>query len=74
MNARILFTPSRNDLQEKKNQLKTNVTITWIRRKISFSLIKSIGICLRGSCSFQNDNLEMSLSRDVYNSEFQSSM
>ena len=44
-------------------------------KKIVFSLIKSIGICIRGSHSvFQNDNLEMSLSGDPYTSEFQLSM
>ena len=44
-------------------------------KKIVFSLIKSIGICIRGSHSvFQNDNLEMSFSEDAYTSEFQSSM
>ena len=50
----------------KKRKTDYNVTITWIRRKIAFSLIKSIGICKRGSRAvFQNDNLEMSLSGDA---------
>ena len=36
---------------------------------------KPIGICLLGRCSlFQNDNLEMLLSKDAYTSEFLSSM
>ena len=56
----------------KKRKTNYNLTITWIPRKIAFSLIKSIGICICGSRSvFQNDNLEMSLSRDAYTSEFQ---
>ena len=59
----------------KKRKTNYNVTITWIRRKIAFSLIKSIGICIRGSCLvFQDDNLEMSLGGDAYTSEFKSSM
>ena len=59
----------------KKRKTNYNVTVTWIRRKTAFSLMKSIGICIRGSRSvFQNDNLQMSLGGDVYTSEFQSSM
>ena len=59
----------------KRRKANYNVAITWIRRKIAFSLIKSIGICLRGSRSvFQNGNLEMLLSGATYTSEFQSSM
>ena len=59
----------------KKTKTNYNVTITWIRRKTAFSLIKSIGICRRGSLPvFQNDNLEMPLSGDAYTSDFQSSM
>ena len=57
----------------KKRKNNYNVTVTLIRGKISFSLIKSIGICICGSRSvFQNDNLEISLSEDAYTSEFQS--
>ena len=59
----------------KKPKTNHNVTILCIRRKIEFSLIKPIGICIRESHSvLQNDNLEMSLSGDAYTSEFQSSM
>ena len=59
----ILFTPSRNDLREKQNQLQFKNHMN--PKKIVFSLIKSIGICLGGSRSvFQNDNLEMPLSGD----------
>ena len=35
----------------KKRKTNYNVTVTWIRRKIAFSLIKSIGIWIRGSRS-----------------------
>ena len=46
----------------KKRKTNYNATITWTRREFAFSLIKSIGICIRGSHSvFQNDSLEMSL-------------
>ena len=63
------------EMISKKRKNNYNVTITWIRRKIAFSLIKSIGICIRGSRSvFQSDNLEMSLKGDAHKSEFQSSM
>ena len=59
----------------KRRKTNYNVAITRIRRKIAFSLIKSIGICLRRSCSvFQNGNLEMSLNGATYTSEFQSSL
>ena len=35
---------------------------TWIRRKIIFALIKSIGMCLRGSRSvFHQEKLEQSI-------------
>ena len=55
------------EMISKKRKTNYNVTITWIRRKIAFSLIKLIGICIRGSRSvFQNDNLEMSLSGEAY--------
>ena len=58
----------------KKRKTNYNVTITWIRRIIAFSLIKSVRICIRGSRSvFQNANLKMSLGGDAYTSEFQSS-
>ena len=51
----------------KKRKTNYNVKITSIRRKIAFSFIKSIEICIRGSClAFQNDNLEMSLSEDLW--------
>ena len=60
----------------KKRKTNCNVTITWNhQRKITSSLIKSIGIWIRGSLSvFQNHNLEMSLGGDAYTSQFQSSM
>ena len=47
-----------------------SIIAAWVRRKMTFSLIKSIGMCLRGSRSvFYNDALEKSLSGDAYTSE-----
>ena len=48
-----------------------SVMAAWVRRKITFLLIKSIRICLRVSRTvFYNDALEKSLSGDAYTSEF----
>ena len=48
-----------------------SVIAAWVRRKIAFSLIKSVGMCLPGSRSvFYNDALEKSLSGDAYTSEY----
>ena len=48
-----------------------SVIAAWVRRKITFSLTKSIGMCLRGSRSLiYNDALEKSLSGDAYTREF----
>ena len=47
------------------------VIASWVRRKITSLLIKSIGMCLRGSRSvFYNDALKKLLNRDAYTSEF----
>ena len=44
-----------------------SVIAAWVRRKIAFSLIKSVGMCLPGSRSvFYYDALEKSLSGDVH--------
>ena len=48
-----------------------SVIASWVRSKITFSLIKSTGVCLRRSRAvFYNDALEKSLNRDAYTSEF----
>ena len=53
-----------------KRGTSSSTIAAWVRRKITFSLIKSIGMCLRGSGSvFYNDALEKSLSGDAYTSE-----
>ena len=53
-------------IAEKRKQDYSVIT-TWIRRKISFSLIKSIGMCIRGSRSLFCPNLEASISCDAKN-------
>ena len=56
-----------------KSGTSYSVIAAWVRRKITFSLIKSIGMCLQGSGSvFYNDALEKSSSGDAYASEFSS--
>ena len=54
-----------------KRETSYCIIAVWVRRKITFSLIKSIGICLRGSRSvFYNDAFEKSLSGNACTSEF----
>ena len=51
-----------------------NITVTWIRRKIVFSLIKSICVCVRGSRGLWNDKeLINSIKNDIATSETRSS-
>ena len=48
-----------------------SIIAAWVRRKITFSLIKSTGMGLRRSRSvFYNDAVEKSLSGDAYTNEF----
>ena len=54
------------EMISSKRVTSYNITVAWIRRKITFSLIKSIGICQRGSHSiFCSDSLEQSLNCDA---------
>ena len=49
-----------------KRKTNYNTVMTWMRRTISFSLIRSIGIRLRGSRTmFHSEHLETSVSQDV---------
>jgi len=41
--------PRLTEMISEKRNVSYAKTISWIRRNISFSLIKSIGICVRGS-------------------------
>ena len=60
-------------IAEKRKQDYSVIT-TWIRRKVSFSLIKSIGMCIRVSRSLFCPNLEASISCDAKTSELTSRM
>ena len=53
------------EIKAGKRQAKQHIITTWIRRKISFSLIRSIGTCLRGSRTTFSNNLENSMSNDA---------
>ena len=50
-----------SDITAEKRKQDYSLITTWIRRKISFSLIKSIGMCIRGSRSLFGPNLEASI-------------
>ena len=54
----------------EKRKTNYNTVMTWMRWKISFSLIRSIGTCLCGSRTmFSNVHLETSVSQDVVMSD-----
>ena len=59
----------------EKRKESYNKTVTWVRRKISFSLINSISICVRGSRTPYDsyNKLGLSLQEDVASSEKRSS-
>ena len=59
------------EIISEKRQTKSGETMGWIRRKISFSLCRSVGICIRGSRTvFQNNkNSEQSLNSNIQDSE-----
>ena len=62
-----------SDMISKKRSMNYSIVATWIRRKIIFSLIKSIGMCLRGSrLVFHTERLENSISEDIAMSEIAS--
>ena len=49
------------------NDINHGIAATWIKRKISVSLIKSIGLCIRGSRSvYRSIHLEKSIDNKVY--------
>ena len=57
----------------QKLDVNYSTMATWISRKITFSLIKSIGLCTRGSKStFSSTRLEKSIEEDAHTSEFTS--
>ena len=65
------FYPRLAEMISYKRGISYSVIAARVRRKITFSLIKSIGIILRGSGSvFYNDALEKSVSGEAYTSKF----
>ena len=59
-----------SELISEKRESGYSIVATWIRQKIIFALIKSIGMCLRGSRSvFYREKLEQSLKDDELLSE-----
>ena len=53
-----------------KRNIQYSVASAWIKRKISFSLMNSIGLCVRGSRAvFSNVNIENSMNNDPVASE-----
>ena len=54
----------------EKIEAKQHIITTWIRRKMRFSLIRTIGTCLRGSRTTFGNNLENSMSNDAQISEY----
>ena len=53
----------------EKRRTDYSKVITWIRRKVCFSLINSLGLCLRGSRSITNNELVNSVTADNVTSE-----
>jgi len=60
-------------ISEKRNQSFPLIT-SWIRRKISFALVRSIGMCIRGSRSVIQSQLVDSIYQDARSSEMISNM
>ena len=57
----------------EKCDVNYSTIATWIRRKITFSMINSIGWCTRGSRStFSSTLLEKSIDEDEHTSELKS--
>ena len=53
------------ELISEKRESSYSIVATWIRRKFIFALIKSMGMCLRGSRSiFHREKLEQSIKDD----------
>ena len=62
-----------SELLSEKRELRHSIVATWIRQKIISALIKSIGMCLRGSRSiFHREKLEQSIKDDEVFSELSS--
>ena len=66
--CRKVFSRLSEMIAEKRNQSRSIIS-SWIRRKINFSLMKSLGLCLRGSHSIFDKNIESSMVEDAAVSE-----
>ena len=65
----VLFKAGRMNYREKKKQ-PYSIIGSWIIRKIIFSLLRSIGLCLRGLGSIrENENIVKSIQNDAVVSE-----
>ena len=62
-----------SELISEKRESSYNIVATWIRGKIIFALIKSIGMCLRGNRSvFHREKFEQSIKDDELLTELSS--
>ena len=69
--AKTLYKRVCENISEKRNKDLAKVT-SWVRRKLSFALINSLCMCIRGSRSIDNtstQNLSMSIKNDPRISE-----
>ena len=67
--SQMFFKRLSESLSDSRCQ-QLSVTVTWIRRKVIFALMKSVILCLRGSRTpWVKDNLTDSLSNSSVNSE-----
>ena len=68
--CRKLFSRLSEMLAEKR-KLRQSIIASWVRRKISFSLMKSILSCIRGSRSiFYTPKIEESIKVDFHEANF----
>ena len=64
------FYPRLSEMTSEKRDTNYSTIATWNRRKIIFSLIKSIGLCTRRSRStFSSTRLKKSIGKDAHTSE-----
>ena len=62
-----------SEMISEKRHVNYSTIATWIRGKITFSLIKSIGLCTRGRrLSFSSTRLKKSIDEDAHTSELTS--
>ena len=67
--SQMFFKRLSESLSDSRGQ-QLSVTVTWIRRKVIFALLKSVVLCLRGSRTpWVKDSLTDSLANSTENSE-----